>query len=102
MEDRAEKPLADTLKGSTVLQRLVRSRRIFDALDRELQPRLPPAARGHVRVACVQQDTLVLAAASSAWASRARLESSSLLEAARALWPGRLERVQIIVSPGLD
>ena len=102
MEGRAEKSLSDALTGSTTLKRLARAQQIFEALDRQLQPLLPAAARGKVCVACVQGTTLVLAAASSTWAVRARLEADGLLEAARAVWPEPLDRVQVIVSPGVD
>ena len=102
MEQRAEKPLSDALTGSTTLRRLARAQQIFEALDSKLQPLLPAAARGKICVACVQDSTLVLAAASSTWAVRARLEAERLLAAAHAVWPKPLERVKVIVSPAVE
>ena len=102
MEERAEKPLAETLNRSSTLKRLARAQQIFEALDKQLQPLLPTAARGKVCVACVENSTLVLAAASSTWAVRARLEADGLLAAARAVWPEPLDRVNVIVSPAVE
>lgn len=49
----------------------------------------------------MDQSVLVIAAASSTWASRARLEAGRILEAAQALWPEELCSTKVIVSPGL-
>ena len=101
MERRAEKSLTAVVETTDPLQRLLRAQRIFDALDQKIQPVLSDATRGNVFVARVHGSTLVLAARSPAWASRARLEAQSALQAARTVWPEALDNVQVIVSPGL-
>ncbi|MEE4638400.1 MAG: DciA family protein [Wenzhouxiangella sp.] len=101
MAQGAEKQPIDIVTGTNSLQRLIRAQRVFEALDKKIQPALSAAARGRVHVACVDGATLVLAADSSAWASRARLEANQALEAARAVWPEALTGVQVIVNPRL-
>ncbi len=99
MEKATEKTLSDIVAASTPLARTLRLQRLFEALDGEVQPALTGSCRGHVRVACVDSGTLVLAADSPAWASRGRLEAAAVLDAARAVWPEALKRVQVIVAP---
>jgi len=77
----------------------MRTAGIFERLDKTLQPLLPPADRGHIRLACVEDETLVLAADSPAWATKARLSAAQLLAAANELWPKPLRRTRIIVVP---
>lgn len=101
MTQGAEKLPIDIVSASDPLQRLVRAQRVFEALDKKIQPMLSESARGRIRVACVDNSTLVLAAASSAWASRARLEADRALETARTIWPEELTGVRVIVSPKL-
>ena len=101
MEKSAEKALYGVLSDSAPLSRTLRAQRSFEALDRQVRPALSVAAREQVSVACVEGDTLVLAARSSVWASRARLESSAALQAAGAVWPQALTRVRVIVVPPL-
>jgi hypothetical protein len=84
------------------LQRLIRTQRVYEALNERIQPLLPESARGRIQVACVDDSILVLACASSAWASKARMESARILEAARALWPKDLQKIKVIVSPGVS
>ncbi|MFP4207179.1 MAG: DciA family protein [Wenzhouxiangella sp.] len=101
MVQKDEKQPLDSVAGHAPLQRLLRAERAFEALDARIQPLLPDTARGHIRIACVDQSVLVIAAASSTWASRARLEAGRILEAAQALWPEELCSTKVIVSPGL-
>lgn len=72
------------------------------ALNHRLREQIPEKARGEIGVACVDGDCLVIAAASPARATQARLLAGSLLEAARGYWPEPLERTSVIVAPGLD
>ncbi len=97
MEKPAEKKPGQIASGDRALSALLRMGRVYDELDRRLQPSLPEGSRGHIRVACIDGDCLVLAATSSAWASRARLEAETLLQAARGFWPEDLNRTRIIV-----
>ncbi len=97
MEKPAEKKPAQIASDDRGLATLLRVGRVFDELDRRLQSSLPESSRGHIRVACVDGDCLVLTAESSAWASRARLEAETLLQAARQIWPENLRHTRIIV-----
>jgi hypothetical protein len=99
MDSAAEKSLAELVSATRPLARLLRAQRLFEALDEEIQPALSEACRNRLRVACVEGETLILAAPSSAWASRARLEAATALTAARKLWPGELRQVRVIVAP---
>ncbi len=99
MEAAAEKALGEVVSTAPQLAGLIRAQRLFEALDGAIQPGLSEPLRRHLRVACVDQGTLVLAAQSSAWASRARLEAAAALDAARALWPGPIRQVKVIVAP---
>lgn len=94
-----EKDLASVSSGHRGLAGLLRQARAFDALDARLQPLLPENARGKIRVACIEGETLVLAATSPTWSSRARLEAPTLLEAAASLWPTPLKNTRVIVVP---
>ena len=90
MNDRGEKiGYRRVAGGDRRLASLLRASQAFEALDARLRPHLSESSRGNIRVACVEGDCLVLAAASSAWASRARLEAQNLLEHAKELWPRR-------------
>ena len=95
-----EKDLNAISSAHRGLSGMLRQARAFEALDARLQPLLPDNARGHIRVACVEGDTLILAATSPTWSSRARLEAPTLLEAAASLWPTPLKSTRIIVAPG--
>jgi hypothetical protein len=97
MNDRQEKNANQIAGEDRRLATLMRAAGAFEALDRRIQPVLPESARGHIRVACVEDDCLVVAADSPAWASRARLQAVSILEAARQIWPDELTRARIIV-----
>ncbi|TVQ34615.1 MAG: DUF721 domain-containing protein [Wenzhouxiangella sp.] len=94
-----EKDVGMVSAGHRGLAGLLRRARAFEALDARLQPLLPENARGQIRVACVEGETLVLAATSPAWSSRARLEAPRLLEAAADLWPTELRSTRVIVTP---
>lgn len=102
MERAAEKDLDQVISGSSPLARLLRAERLFAALDAHLQTVLGENCRTQLRVACVKDETLVLAARSSAWAARARLEAQSALDAARQVWPAPIRDVRVIVAPWVD
>ena len=80
------------------LASLMRAAEAFEALDQRLQAVLSEVSRGRIRVACVDQGELVLAAESPVWATRARLEADTCLDAAREIWPGELRSVKVIVQ----
>lgn len=97
----AERSLERIASEDLGLSRLLELARGFEALDARLQARLPESMRGHVRLACIEGECLVLAAASPAWASRARLTADELLAEANRHVDGRLARTRVIVVPQL-
>ncbi len=98
MNDRGEKSVSAVASDDRRMASLLRASGAFEALDSRLQTHLGEAARGNIRVACVDGNCLVLAAASPAWASRARLEAENLLDQAKQIWPGELTKTRIIVA----
>lgn len=72
------------------------------ALNARVREAIPENARGEIGIACVEGDCLVIAAASAARATQARLLAGSLLEAAGNHWPETLARTRVIVAPGLN
>lgn len=82
--------------------RALRQAQAYLALNARLRAQIPENARAHIAVACVEGDCLVIAAASSARASQARLIAEALLAEARHHWPGELTRTRIIVAPDLN
>ena len=84
------------------LGQALRRAEAYLALNARLVDLIPERARGEIMIACVDGDCLVIAAASSARATQARLLATSLLEAARKHWPGELSRSRVIVTPGLE
>ncbi len=101
MNPKEEKEPLEIFGNSKAMQRLLRAQGAFQALDERIQPLLPSEVQGKVQIACVDRNTLVIAAASPAWASRARLESMRILDAAAELWPEELTKTRVIVSPSL-
>jgi hypothetical protein len=80
------------------LRLALRRAEAYLALNARLAPALPAALREQVRVACIEDRTLVMAASSPGWATQARLQQHQLLEAAKALWPTPLDSVRIIIA----
>ncbi|MBY6205172.1 DciA family protein [Halomonas denitrificans] len=89
-------------RSASGLQQALRRAETYLALNARLAPALPEPLRAHLRVACIEGETLVLAAGSPAWATQARMHQASLLEVAKALWPQPLANVRVIVAPGLE
>ena len=88
-------------RGQGGLGQALRRAEAYLALNARLADIVPERARGEIMVACVDGDCLVIAAASPARATQARLLADTLLEAARKHWPGELARSRIIVTPDL-
>ncbi|NKI34321.1 DUF721 domain-containing protein [Wenzhouxiangella sp. XN79A] len=81
------------------LRQALRRAEAYLALNERLAPMLPDSMRDAVRVACIEDTTLVLAAASPARATQARLQQAVVLEAASRLWPTPLTEVRVIIVP---
>lgn len=95
----AERSLEQITGRHRGLGRLLERARDFDRLDREIQAQLPDSMRGRIRVACIEDDCLVLAAAGPAWASRARLMADELLNETNRHLPKPLSRTRVVVVP---
>lgn len=88
-------------RGQGGLGQVLRRAEAYLALNARLADLVPEHARGEIMIACVDGDCLVIAAASPARATQARLLADTLLEGARKYWPGELARSRIIVAPDL-
>ena len=99
--ERPEKPAQDIASQDRQLSALMRTARAFELLDQKIQPVLSPRARGHVQVACIEGDQLILSAESAAWATLARLEGDACLRAAQGVWPGELRSVKVVIQRGV-
>jgi len=98
---RHERAIGEVSEGHQGLRRLLETARALDRLDASLRHVLPGSMREHIRLACIEDTTLVLAASSPAWASRTRLLAGELLREANRHVDQRLEGTRVIVVPGL-
>ncbi len=98
---RHERKVAEISGAHDGLARLLATARALDRLDASLRQVLPGSMREHIGLACIEGDTLVLAATSPAWASRARLMADDLLREANRQLDERLEGTRVIVVPQL-
>ncbi len=64
-----------------------------------LEQRLPSAFRGHVQVACIDDDSLVLCTDSPLWATDLRYRSPFILKSVNSNYRLNLSRCQIHVRP---
>ena len=99
MDQPAEKRPGDIAGKDRRLARLMRLANLFEQIDQKIQPLLPESARGHIRVSCLEDDCLVLAAESPAWASRARLLADPLLTEVNRHLPKPVKRIKVVVVP---
>jgi predicted nucleic acid-binding Zn ribbon protein len=53
---------------------------------------------GHLRPMRLEKDTLVVGADHAAWATRARMESATILNRARQLGETSIERLEVVVQ----
>jgi hypothetical protein len=98
---RPEREIGDVSEGHEGLARLLATARALDRLDAALRQVLPGSMRENIGLACIEGKTLVLAATSPAWASRARLMADDLLREANRQLDERLEGARVIVVPQL-
>jgi hypothetical protein len=99
--ERAEREVAEISERDRPLGRLLATARAYDRLDAALRQVLPGSMREHIGLACIEGNTLVVAATSPAWASRARLMAEDLLKEANRQLDERLEGTRVIVVPRL-
>ena len=103
MSDRAEKDIRDLAssehRDDSTLARLLRLSERYAVIDAQIHGVLSPRLQGQVRLACIQEDQVILAAASPAWVSRAKLESGEVLKMVRTVWDHPLSTVKVIVGP---
>ncbi len=100
-DGRKEREIADVSQAHEGLSRLLATARALDRLDASLRQVLPGSMRENIGVACIEGKTLVLAATSPAWASRARLMADDLLREANRQLDERLDGTRVIVVPRL-
>ncbi|MCA1780405.1 MAG: hypothetical protein LC637_13830 [Xanthomonadaceae bacterium] len=93
--------IREITRGQTGLASALRKAELYLALNRRIQPMLPVSSRGEIAIACIEGDCLVLAAASPARATQARLHAHSILDQVRTLWPAPLRSTRVVVVPGL-
>ena len=93
--------IREITKGQTGLASAVRKAELYLALNRRIQPLLPASSRGQIAIACIEGDCLIIAAASPARATQARLHAEAILDQVRVLWPAPLRRTRVVVVPGL-
>jgi len=80
--------------------RLMAAGRRLARADRALEAALDPSLRGHVTVARVSRDSVILVADSPVWSSRVRFQSPAVLEhLRRELGAPGLARVQVLTRP---
>jgi len=96
---RHEREISEVSDSHDGLGRLLATARALDRLDATLRQVLPGSMREHIGLACIEGKTLVLAATSPAWASRARLMADDLLKEANRQMDERLEGTRVIVVP---
>lgn len=70
-------------------------------LQRLLENALEPALAGHFQVANARQNRLILLAASSAWATRLRMQSAEVLTALHRSGHAEFDRVDVRVDAGV-
>jgi hypothetical protein len=98
---RQEREISEVSQDHDGLSRVLSTARALDRLDADLRQVLPGSMRENIGLACIEGNTLVLAATSSAWASRARLMANDLLREANRLLDERLDGTRVIVVPRL-
>lgn len=100
--DSGPRNVASIVRGQRKLASMIARARAYGELERQLLDILPRSVRGHLRISCVRDRCLVVAAESPAWATRLRTLAPALLSEARCHWPTALDEVRIITitDPG--
>jgi len=96
-----ERPINQISRKNRGLATLLATAHALNRLDARLRKALPDSMRSHIGLACLEDNTLVLAATSPAWASRARLIASDLLYEANQTLDKPLRRTRVIVVESL-
>lgn len=96
---RHEREITEVSASHDGLGRLLDTARSLDRLDASLRQILPGSMRENIGLACIEGRTLVLAATSAAWASRARLMADDMLREANRQLEEPLSSTRVIVVP---
>lgn len=89
------------LRGGSRFSALLREVQAYAELNRRIRDSIPESARGEIGIARIDGGCVVIAAATPARATQARLAADSILGAARSHWPGRLDSSRVVVTPGV-
>lgn len=81
------------------LRHLLHRAQAFERLHQLAAAALPEDLARHTRLACVRDETLIIAADSAAWATRARLQGDLWLDTVRQYWPGSIRQLKFRVQP---
>ena len=80
------------------LRHLLHRAQAFERLHQLAAADLPEELARHTRLACIRDDTLIIAADSAAWATRARLLGDLWLAAVQQYWPGSIRQLKFRVQ----
>ncbi len=87
--------------GRSGFASLLRETEAYLELNRRIREAIPESGRSEIGIARIVDGCVVIAAASPARATQARLAAAQILEAARRQWPGALDSTRIVVTPGI-
>jgi hypothetical protein len=89
------------MSGRSRFAALLRETEAYSDLNRRICGSIPKPARDEIGVARIIDGCLVIAAASPARATQARLAAADILEAARQCWPAEIKTTRVVVTPGV-
>lgn len=87
--------------GRSGFSALLRETEAYMELNRRICGAIPASARGEIGVARIVDGCLVIAAATPARATQARLAAGDILNAAQECWPTRIDSTRVVVTPGV-
>ncbi|MDX1625741.1 MAG: DciA family protein [Wenzhouxiangellaceae bacterium] len=98
---RSARGVDEIARGESGLASALRRAEAYLALDRRIRTALGDAVPPGLRVACVEDGRLIVAADGPAAATRARWAADAMLAEAGRHWPEKLRGVKIVVVPGM-
>jgi hypothetical protein len=104
--DTAPVDIADVLSdrkqpSPSSLRRILQHATYLAQLQRLLDNALEPALAGHFQVANTRQNRVILLAASSAWATRLRMQSAEVLAALQRAGHAEFDQIEVRVDAGV-